>query len=181
MSKLSQPLKALINSPHARPDTIPAPAQIKSVYEKIARDASSKDIALSTWLSLTVCAVPTPLFVFPLLNTLDRGHHDHELARVIAPASWNSVSPACLGKCLCSRAHERSRCQMHWLQWCMCNSRSQTKMILLKRLQIPRSINCLNAFYAGLPSDVKKNLSTVPTRLVWDLSIGQLGFQINHL
>ncbi|KAJ5811872.1 conserved mitochondrial protein [Penicillium riverlandense] len=129
MSKLSQPLKALINSPHARPDTIPAPPQIKSLYEKIARDASSKDIALSTWLSLTTAATMTmnsPESLLQLHGIVSRLNASES---VYAAELMREVGVKCIGF----------------------NG-------------IPRSINCLNAFYAGLPSDVRKKLSTVPTR-----------------
>jgi len=54
MSKLSPGLKALINAPFARPNTVPAPPNIRSVFEKIAREASAKNIGAPSWLTLTV-------------------------------------------------------------------------------------------------------------------------------
>ena len=54
MSKLSEPLKALINAAHAKPDTIPAPKNVKSVYERIASDASAKQVGLPAWLTASV-------------------------------------------------------------------------------------------------------------------------------
>lgn len=54
MSKLSEPLKAFINSPHARPNTAAAPKHIASVYDKIATDAGAKKVGLPAWLSISV-------------------------------------------------------------------------------------------------------------------------------
>lgn len=54
MSKLSEPLKALINASHVRPHTTPAPQNITSVYEKIANDATSKKVGLPAWLCASV-------------------------------------------------------------------------------------------------------------------------------
>lgn len=55
MSKLSPALKALINAPNARPGTIPAPAQIASVYASIAKEAGPKNVGLKAWFSAAVC------------------------------------------------------------------------------------------------------------------------------
>ena len=54
MSKLSEPLKALINAAHAKPNTLPATRQIASVYDKFASDATSKRIGLPAWLTASV-------------------------------------------------------------------------------------------------------------------------------
>jgi hypothetical protein len=54
MSKLSEPLKALINAAHARPNTIQAPKQIGSLYQKIAQEAASKNVGLPAWLTASV-------------------------------------------------------------------------------------------------------------------------------
>ena len=54
MSKLSEPLKALIGAAHAKPNTLPAPKHIKSVYERIANEASSKQVGLPAWLTASV-------------------------------------------------------------------------------------------------------------------------------
>ncbi|KAK3111507.1 hypothetical protein LTR53_013188 [Teratosphaeriaceae sp. CCFEE 6253] len=59
MSKLSEPLKALINAAHARPNTTPAPRHIASVYERIARDAGSKQVGLPAWLTASTAATMT--------------------------------------------------------------------------------------------------------------------------
>ena len=54
MSKLSEPLKALINAAHAKPNTLPAPKNIRSVYERLATEAGSKKIGLPAWLTASV-------------------------------------------------------------------------------------------------------------------------------
>jgi hypothetical protein len=63
MSKLSPALKALINAPNARPGTIPAPAQISSVYASIAKEAEPKNVGLKAWFSAAVRLFP---YFFPL-------------------------------------------------------------------------------------------------------------------
>jgi hypothetical protein len=54
MSKLSASLKALINAPAARPSTVPAPANITSVYAKIQQTAQAKQISQPSWVALSV-------------------------------------------------------------------------------------------------------------------------------
>lgn len=54
MSKLSEPLKALINASHARPGTVKAPRNIRSVFEKIAQEATSRNVGLPAWLGASV-------------------------------------------------------------------------------------------------------------------------------
>jgi hypothetical protein len=57
MSKLSSSLKALINAPAARPFTVPAPANITSVYQKIQQTAQSKQISQPSWVALSVSCI----------------------------------------------------------------------------------------------------------------------------
>ena len=54
MSKLSPALKALIGAPFARPSTLPASPRIRSVYEGLRREASSKNVGVPAWLTLSV-------------------------------------------------------------------------------------------------------------------------------
>ncbi|KAJ5739127.1 hypothetical protein N7533_011911 [Penicillium manginii] len=53
MSKLSPALKALINSPAARPSIVPAPAHITSVYQAIQQTAIAKRLSDHSWLTLS--------------------------------------------------------------------------------------------------------------------------------
>lgn len=84
MSKLSAPLKALIDAAHARPNTLPASAKIRGVYESLRREAAAKNVGLAAWLSLSVsldnriryCAADG------LLTFTDRRDDDDEFRRV---------------------------------------------------------------------------------------------------
>ncbi|KAJ6137596.1 hypothetical protein N7471_004082 [Penicillium samsonianum] len=59
MSRLSTSLKALINAPAARPSTVPAPANITSVYQKIQQTAQSNQISQPSWVALSTAATMT--------------------------------------------------------------------------------------------------------------------------
>ncbi|PYH92985.1 hypothetical protein BO71DRAFT_356365 [Aspergillus ellipticus CBS 707.79] len=59
MSKLSHQLKALINSPAARPYTVPAPRNIESAYKKIQQQALSKNLSVTSWLALSTATTIT--------------------------------------------------------------------------------------------------------------------------
>ncbi|PYI12639.1 hypothetical protein BO78DRAFT_392473 [Aspergillus sclerotiicarbonarius CBS 121057] len=59
MSKLSHHLKALINAPAARPNTVPAPRNIQSVYKKIQQSAQSQNLSQPSWLALSTATTMT--------------------------------------------------------------------------------------------------------------------------
>ncbi|PYH85170.1 hypothetical protein BO82DRAFT_328620 [Aspergillus uvarum CBS 121591] len=59
MSRMSPALKALINSPAARPNTLPAPRNIQSVYAKIQQEAQAKGISQPSWLALSTATTMT--------------------------------------------------------------------------------------------------------------------------
>lgn len=59
MSKLSPSLKAFINAPFARPNTLPAPPRIRSVYEGLRKEASAKNVGVPAWLTLSTAATMT--------------------------------------------------------------------------------------------------------------------------
>ncbi|KAJ5247816.1 hypothetical protein N7468_002799 [Penicillium chermesinum] len=59
MAKLSSSLKALINAPAARPHTVPAPANITSVYSKIQQTAQAQNVSQPSWLALSTAATMT--------------------------------------------------------------------------------------------------------------------------
>ena len=54
MSKLSSALKTLIGASFARPNTLPATPSIRSVYERLRKEAAAKDVGESPWLTLSV-------------------------------------------------------------------------------------------------------------------------------
>ncbi|EPS26484.1 hypothetical protein PDE_01421 [Penicillium oxalicum 114-2] len=59
MSKLSASLKSLINSPAARPHTVPAPPNISHVYRAIQQTAAAHKISQPSWLALSTAATMT--------------------------------------------------------------------------------------------------------------------------
>ncbi|KAF3402012.1 hypothetical protein F1880_009744 [Penicillium rolfsii] len=59
MSKLSPSLKALINSPAARPHTVPAPPNIAHVYRTIQQTAAANNVSQPSWLALSTAATMT--------------------------------------------------------------------------------------------------------------------------
>ncbi|KAF2843396.1 hypothetical protein M501DRAFT_966802 [Patellaria atrata CBS 101060] len=59
MSKISPALKALINAPAARPNPTPAPPNIRAVYERIAREAASKNVGQPSWVAMSTAATMT--------------------------------------------------------------------------------------------------------------------------
>ncbi|KAJ4325212.1 hypothetical protein N0V84_003594 [Fusarium piperis] len=59
MSKLSAPLKALINAPFARPGPRPAPQQVQELYESIANDAAVRNLGIRSWLTVSAAATFT--------------------------------------------------------------------------------------------------------------------------
>ncbi|KAE8154808.1 hypothetical protein BDV25DRAFT_147034 [Aspergillus avenaceus] len=77
MSKLSNSLKALISAPKARPNTVPAPKYIQSVYQKIQQTAESNNVSRPSWLALSTAATMTMnspeslAILFQLATTVD--------------------------------------------------------------------------------------------------------------
>lgn len=59
MSRLSNSLKALINAPAARPNTVPAPPNIAAIYGKIQQTAQAQNVSHS-WLALSVSDLDIP-------------------------------------------------------------------------------------------------------------------------
>jgi hypothetical protein len=59
MSKLSEGLKALINAAHARPNTVKAPPNIKSIYDQISESATKHNVGVPAWLTLSTAATMT--------------------------------------------------------------------------------------------------------------------------
>ena len=59
MSKLSDGLKVLINAAHARPNTVKAPANIGSIYQRIADTASENNVGVPSWLTMSTAATMT--------------------------------------------------------------------------------------------------------------------------
>ncbi|KAF9884120.1 hypothetical protein FE257_002292 [Aspergillus nanangensis] len=130
MSKLSGGLKALINSPAARPNTVPAPRNILSVYQQIQQTALANNVSRPSWLALSTAATMT-------MNSPDSLAVLYQLASK-SQSTEESVAVAELMR--------------------------EVGLKCISFNGIPRSINCLNAFKAGLPESVASQLSHTPTR-----------------
>ncbi|OAP60711.1 hypothetical protein AYL99_05713 [Fonsecaea erecta] len=59
MSKLSEPLKQLINAAHALPGTLKAPPSIRSTYSRIAASARDKGVGIPAWVTFSTAATMT--------------------------------------------------------------------------------------------------------------------------
>ncbi|KAK2628363.1 hypothetical protein QTJ16_003009 [Diplocarpon rosae] len=79
MSKLSPALKALIGAPFARPHTLPTSSRIRSVYERLRREAAANDVGTPAWLTLSTAATITmnsPASLTELYHFATEGSHD---------------------------------------------------------------------------------------------------------
>lgn len=95
MSKLSPALKGLINAPFARPGQTPAPANIRSVYERIAREASEKKYGRNPWLTLSAAATFTlnsPDALHALFQVSQQSHQPKEAAELIREVGLKCIS-----------------------------------------------------------------------------------------
>lgn len=138
MSKLSGPLKALIAAPHARPNTLPAPSGISQTYAAVAKAAKSQGVGLKAWLTFSAAATFT-------MNSPDSLLQLYSLAT-------SSSSP-----------FQRSREEAAHRVW----TAELMREIGLKCIGlngVPRTINCLGAFYGGLPAPVRAELDKRPAR-----------------
>ncbi|KAJ4292909.1 hypothetical protein N0V88_005569 [Collariella sp. IMI 366227] len=80
MSKLSPSLKALINTPSARPGQAPAPKHIRDVYMRIAREAKERKYGVRPWITLSAAATFTLNSPPPPHPARPRLHHPLPLA-----------------------------------------------------------------------------------------------------
>ncbi|GAB7331301.1 hypothetical protein MBLNU13_g02748t1 [Cladosporium sp. NU13] len=130
MSKLSESLKTLINVAHVRPHTTPAPKNITSIYEKIATDAKAKQVGLPAWLCASTAATMT-------LNSPESLLQLYALASASKPATANpSDHPVYTAELM-----------------------REVGLKCIGFNGVPRTINCLNAFRDGLPSDIQSALA----------------------
>lgn len=77
MSKFSPALKALINAPFARPNTLPASPRIRSVYEALKKESSAKNVGAPAWLTLSVSSVLRREGI-ALIKSVDGSNDDDE-------------------------------------------------------------------------------------------------------
>lgn len=125
MSKISPTLKALIDSPHARPNTTPPPPYIRDVYTRILLQGKQKQYGLRPSIALAVRSSSSPFFLSSLLPLLSStnlyvigSNNIHpQLASIPRSPALHLVLPLPLPHAtLNSRAHPRDRAQVHLLQ-----------------------------------------------------------------
>ncbi|OIW22816.1 hypothetical protein CONLIGDRAFT_638065 [Coniochaeta ligniaria NRRL 30616] len=97
MSKLSPALKGLINAPFARPGQTPAPANIRSVYERIAREASEKKYGRNPWLTISAAATftlnsPDALHSLFQVSQQQQSHQPRDAAELIREVGLKCIS-----------------------------------------------------------------------------------------
>lgn len=98
MSKLSPALKGLINAPFARPGQTPAPANIRAVYERIAREAADKRYGRNPWLTLSAAATftlnsPDALHsLFQVSSSSQQTHRPRKAAELIREVGLKCIS-----------------------------------------------------------------------------------------
>lgn len=157
MAKLSPGLKALINAPLARPDPTAAPARIADIYKSIAQDATAHNVSLSPWLAISVRRNMRWIYNPARCVNNVADHHVQSAATFTlnSPESLSVLhSVAVLSAPVGAKDPKVVAAEM-------------IREVGLKCISfngIPRTINCLNAFYASLPVDVTSQLSTRSTR-----------------
>ncbi|KAK1449463.1 hypothetical protein CMEL01_08778 [Colletotrichum melonis] len=151
MSKLAPSLKALINAPFARPGQTAAPSHIREVYQAIAKDAASKNVGAKPWLAISVRYTHRDFRSFYCVAQLATIEPAAATFTLNSPDSLESLYSVASSS---GRPDKRETAEF-------------IREIGLKCISfngIPRTINCLNAFYASLPKDVTAQLETKPTR-----------------
>ncbi|KAK4124559.1 hypothetical protein N657DRAFT_644799 [Parathielavia appendiculata] len=146
MSKLSPSLKALINAPFARPGQTPAPQHIRDVYTRIAREARERKYGDRPWVTLSAAATFTLNSPASLLILHDLASSSSSKQSTVGSSTTTSKTTTLTALSTAELIRE----------------------IGLKCISfngIPRTINCLGAFRAGLAQHAwSSQLSTTPTR-----------------
>lgn len=149
--KLSPALKALINAPFAKPGPCPAPSAIRDVYARIAQDAAKHNLGPRPWVILSVRRT-----THPILATRKPPHTD---PRFQAAATFTLNSPDSL-----PILHNLASSSSSTSPTAAAELIREVGLKCISFNGIPRTINCLNAFHAALPSSITASLSTAPTR-----------------
>ncbi|GAB7352442.1 hypothetical protein MBLNU459_g2857t1 [Dothideomycetes sp. NU459] len=192
MSKLSPSLKALIGAPFAKPGPIPAPNNIRSVFEGIAKSAASHNVGVPAWLSVATATTMT-------MNSPDSLA---ELYKVAAPKQdevqtaefMREVGLKCIGFNGTMTFPIPIHFQSHFAKEQQKKKRKKKKNsnsykkcpIHAKHQpcrppQVPRTINMLGAFRASLPATVVSALRTTGTRMPTPANIAGInarGFEL---
>lgn len=147
MSKLSAPLKTLIHAPHAHPGPVPTSKRIAAVYAAIARDAAARGIGVPAWLTISTAATMT-------LNSPDSLL---ELYRIVTNNTTTAITTTTTATTTASTVGATDPVSTAELM-------REVGLKCISFNGIPRTINCLAAFHAGLPRHISSKLSTAPTR-----------------
>ncbi|RAL13220.1 uncharacterized protein BO97DRAFT_477446 [Aspergillus homomorphus CBS 101889] len=141
MSRLSNSLKALINAPAARPNTVPAPRDMKAVYAKIQQSAQANGLSQPSWVALSAATTIT-------MNSPESLTILYDLATTTTTTTTTTTAPSQTPNSALATAE-------------------LIREVSLKCISfngIPRTINSLNAFRASLPDSITTHLTTTPTR-----------------
>jgi hypothetical protein len=147
MSKLSPALKACIAASHAKPNTLPAPSNISSVYSSIWHDAQSKHVGLAPFLAIATGATMT-------MNSPDSLNQLYQLAAGTARSREQKPDPL-------------------WTAHIM----REAALKCISFNGIPRTINMLNSFRAFLSStspSLINQLSTTPRRQPTERNLAEI-------
>ena len=157
MSKLSEPLKALINAAHSKPHTLPAPRQIGAVYSRFADDAGKRKVGLTAWLTASVRLPPSPS---PDQQVANLTVH----SQTAATMTMNSPDSLLELYALVNSPQHASKTgnPQHGVYTAELMREVGLKNIGLNG--VPRTINCLGAFFGGLPSNIQSELRKRPAR-----------------
>lgn len=168
MAKLSNSLKALINAPFARPGPTPAPAIMRDVYASIAREAAQKKIGTRPWLAISVSFATCQVLVNNLGEDLS--------ANCQTAATFTLNSPDSLPTLHAVASSQPGQNPIQTAEF--------IREVGLKCISfngIPRTINCLNAFYASLPNSITSQLSTRPSRTPTPQNLGAISERASGL
>ncbi|KAI0399357.1 hypothetical protein F4802DRAFT_50715 [Xylaria palmicola] len=133
MSKLSAPVKALINASHARPGYTRANDQVKPALERLASDAASRNVGLPAWITVSTAVSAT-------MNCPEAMTHVFDLANARSGGPRSGRTPAQNAELI-----------------------REVGLKCISFNGIPRSINTLGAFVASLPADVAAELAETPS------------------
>ncbi|EXJ77580.1 hypothetical protein A1O3_09807 [Capronia epimyces CBS 606.96] len=160
MSKLSEPLKQLINAAHARPGPLSPPANIRSTYSRIAASAQEQGVGLPAWVTISTAATITVnspgslVELFNLTQTLSSSSPSSSPSSLSSPPSSSSSSSSPV-----STASPPPPPEIAGL----------IREVGLKCISfngIPRTINCLAGFREGLPREIFDAIPTPPSRKI---------------
>ncbi|ODA78980.1 hypothetical protein RJ55_04570 [Drechmeria coniospora] len=173
---------ALVNAPFARAGPVAAPRAMADVYRAVADEASRSRLGAEPWLAISAAATftlnsPDALAVLFDVATSDGNRRlagDRRRQREPGPEQARPQE----------RARSRERKQAHHQAQGQLPTAELMREVGLKCISfngIPRTINCLNAFHAHLPTDVAAQLGTRPSRQPTEENLDAVAARGRHL